>query len=214
MRGSRFYYRRRVPLDARRLIDRSEIWRSLRTDSLKTALRRLPSAIAQVEADFEQARWMAGLSCDRTLFEPSPHDAERRSAATTKASPCEGSIEVAGARATTFGEAYKGYLADPTQAWSPRTREAYETSRRLAVSVIGENTPLSALSRAHCREYVDVLRFLPRNAAKRYPKLTARQAADRARAAGGGADIISAARPVRPRCNRLRLARSTIGWAC
>lgn len=34
---------------------------------------------------------------------------------------------------------------------------------------------------AHCRNYVDVLRQLPRNAAKRFPKLTAREAAALAR---------------------------------
>ncbi|WP_184092256.1 tyrosine-type recombinase/integrase, partial [Sphingomonas xinjiangensis] len=92
----------------------------------------------------------------------------------------------------TLGEAYEQYLSDPTQAWSPRTREAYETSRRLAVSVIGEDVPIHTLARAHCRDYIDVLRFMPRNAAKRFPQLTARQAADRARTRGD-TDLISAA---------------------
>ncbi len=60
------------------------------------------------------------------------------------------------------------------------------------MSVIGEDVPMRTLARAHCRDYIDVLRFMPRNAAKRFPKLTARQAADRARTRGD-TDLISVA---------------------
>ena len=72
-------------------------------------------------------------------------------------------------------------MDDPTHTWSVRTREAYETSRKLVVAVIGAETPLENLSRAHCRDYLDVVRFMPRNAAKRFPKLTPREASDQAR---------------------------------
>jgi integrase len=194
LREGRFYYRRRVPRDARRLIDRTEVWRSLRTDSFKIALRRLPRAMAQVEADIEQSRWMAGLSCDRTLFEPSRNDSgSSRRVILSAGSSCElPEAVIPKTSVTSFGDAYERYLTDPTKAWSARTREAYETSRRLAVSVIGKDLPLHSLSRMHCRDYVDVLRFLPRNAAKRFPKLTARQAAERARSRGD-TNLISAA---------------------
>jgi hypothetical protein len=53
---------------------RAEIWQSLRTDSLKIALRRLPSAMARVEAEIEHRRWAAGLHCDPTLLTPSSDD--------------------------------------------------------------------------------------------------------------------------------------------
>jgi len=62
----------------------------------------------------------------------------------------------------------------------------------MAVAVIGADTPVMTLSRAHCRDYIEVLRFLPRNAAKRFPKLTAREASKQARKTGIG-DVISAA---------------------
>jgi integrase len=75
-------------------------------------------------------------------------------------------------------------MNDPTHSWSARTREAYETSRKLAISVIGSDMPLNELSRVHLRDYIDVLRFLPKNAAKRFPKLTAREAAAKARENG------------------------------
>lgn len=194
MRGTQFYYRRRVPLNARSLIGRTEIWRSLRTDSLKVALRRLTVAMAQVEAEIEHSRWMAGLPHDQTLFEPSPDDAAARRPTIRDTAPIEqvATTPPVQPSSLTFGDAYERYLADPTQAWSARTRETYETSRKLAISVIGKDVPMHTLARAHCRDYIDVLRFMPRNAAKRFPKLPARQAADRARKRGD-TDLISAA---------------------
>ena len=172
---------------------RAEIWRSLRTDSLKIALRRLPSAMVRVEAEIEHRRWAAGLHCDPTLLEPSSDDAMPRSQAILDAALVEAEPSPpVPTSSLTLGEAYEQYMTDPTQGWSARTREAYETSRRLAVSIIGKDVPMRSLARAHCRDYIDVLRFMPRNAAKRFPKLTARQAADRARTRGE-TDLISAA---------------------
>ena len=52
-RGGQFYLRRRIPNDVRGLLGRSEIWRSLRTDSLKCAVRRFSLIVSQVEAEFE-----------------------------------------------------------------------------------------------------------------------------------------------------------------
>ena len=66
-RGQRLYYRHTVPVDAQRLLNRLEIWRSLRTDSLAVALRRLPSVVARIEMEIEHARSIAGLPVDATL---------------------------------------------------------------------------------------------------------------------------------------------------
>ena len=63
-RGHRFYYRHTVPVDAQRLLNRLEIWRSLQTDSLAVAMRRLPSVVARIEMEVEHARSMAGI-CPR-----------------------------------------------------------------------------------------------------------------------------------------------------
>jgi integrase len=149
---------------------------------------------AQVEFEVEMARSMAGLPVDSALLEPSNNDPQIGSDSRRPTPEAEQSsvATVDGASRLTFGDTYERYLTDPTQAWSSRTREAYETSRRLAVSVIGKDVPICAMSRAHVRDYLDVLRFLPRNAVKRFPKLTPRQAANRARERGDG-DLISAA---------------------
>jgi integrase len=69
---------------------------------------------------------------------------------------------------------------------------SYETTRRLALSIIGADTLISKLSRAACREFMDTLRFIPKSTSKRYPDLTPREAAERAQREGW-TDLISPA---------------------
>ncbi|WP_281180053.1 DUF6538 domain-containing protein, partial [Croceicoccus bisphenolivorans] len=180
------------------LIGRTEIWRSLRTDSLKTAVRRVSGVAAQIEAYIESARSVAGLSIDETLLRPFTDDPSSwpalaairvKEPASTSDPSIEGRPSIA---EVALGQAYEQYLNDPAHSWSARTREAFETSRKMAVAVIGADTPLMSLSRAQCRDYIEVLRFLPRNSAKRFPKLTPRQASEQSKA-NGGRDAISAA---------------------
>lgn len=105
--GTQFSYRRRVPHDAHNLTSRTEIWQSLRTDSLKIALRRLPSAMARVEAEIEHLRGVANLACDPTLLGPSSYDAVTKRPASPPAVPA-GKAEVPvspPASGLTFGKA-------------------------------------------------------------------------------------------------------------
>ena len=151
-------------------------------------MRRLPSVVARIEMEIEHARAMGGLPVDATLIRPLKDD------------PAEHAIQIAPPPAPsvqpdsplTLAEAYRNYIDDPTRAWTANTREAYETSRRLAIAVIGEAVPIASISRTHCRDLLDVLRFLPANAGKLFPKLSPREAADRARLRGDK-KIISAA---------------------
>lgn len=87
LRGDRYYLRRHIPSDIQPILGRSEVWRSLKTDSLQSALRRLPLITAALESEFERIRFDAGLSVDQTLlgpFEedlpPSPGQKEHRAA--------------------------------------------------------------------------------------------------------------------------------------
>ncbi|WP_330981705.1 MULTISPECIES: DUF6538 domain-containing protein [Sphingomonas] len=187
-RGQKLYYRHTVPVDAQRLLNRLEIWRSLRTDSLSVALRRLPGVVARIEMEIEHARAMAGMPVDAMLIKPPKDDPAERPIPI--ALPPVASIEPDSP--LTLAEAYRSYIDDPTRAWTANTREAYETSRRLAIAVIGEAVPVASISRAHCRDMLDVLRFLPANAGKLFPKLSPREAADRARLRGD-IKVISAA---------------------
>ncbi len=189
MRGGTFYHRRRFPRDVQRLIGKAEVWRSLRTESFKVALRRLPSIAADVEAQIEAARLKAGLSVDLTLLGPWLNDQPERAVTIPTA---EVPQWVTGIASLTLREAYARYIDDPTRCWSASTREAYETTRKLALSVIGEDVPVGSISRAHCRDLLNVLRFLPRNASKRFPRLSPREASEHARARGDEG-VISAA---------------------
>ncbi|WP_176400247.1 site-specific integrase [Sphingobium sp. Z007] len=83
--------------------------------------------------------------------------------------------------ALTFGEVYDRYINDPTRGWSTRTRDSYETCRKLATDIIGADLPILDFARTHCRDFIETLRFLPKNASKRFPYLSPRQAAEQAR---------------------------------
>lgn len=80
-------------------------------------------------------------------------------------------------------ELYDLYMSDPTRDWSPRTRLSYETTRKLVLAIMGENTPVRSISRAHCRTLIETLRWLPRNALTRYPRLNPVEIAARAKEA-------------------------------
>ena len=186
LRGDRYYLRRHIPADIQPIIGRSEVWRSLKTDSLQTALRRFPLAAAALESQFERIRDDAGLSVDQTLLRPCKDNL---------ASAASGGKALADAEvieATSLARAYTSYMGDPTHRWSASTRQAYETTRRFVVGVLGEHFPVGALARSHCRDYLEVLRHMPRNAAKRFPKLSLRAASKLAREQGD-IELVSAA---------------------
>ncbi len=177
VRAGRFYYRRTLPIEVQRLTGRLEVWRSLRTDSRRTAMRRLPAVIAEVELRIEIARNGHGLSVDTTLIRPF-FDNLPRAATIGHVSDNALRSEIAPLR---LGDAYSRYLDDPTHSWSASTRQAYETTRDLVVRTLGSDRLIHQLNRQHVRELVNVLRFLPRNSAKLFPSLSPRAAAERAR---------------------------------
>ncbi|MBW8910318.1 MAG: hypothetical protein JF564_00070 [Sphingomonas sp.] len=65
-----------------------------------------------------------------------------------------------------------------TMPWSRRTKIAHEATRAVALSIIGEEIPIDRITRAHCRDLIDVLQRIPRSASKRFPRLSPREAAD------------------------------------
>ncbi|MBX7494322.1 tyrosine-type recombinase/integrase [Qipengyuania sp. 6B39] len=151
----------------------------------------MPRVVAQIESQIELARSMAGMAVDAALFRPSNDDLDQLQAPIpSNLDRC--SSTNAEAPPLTLAEAYRSYIDDPTRSWTASTREAYETSRKLAIAVIGGDLPLASISRAHCRDFLEVLRFLPANAGKLFPKLTPREAAEHARRREG-IKVISAA---------------------
>ena len=164
-------------------VGKREIWHSLRTESETEAFRRSHSVLAQIESTLATARSVVGKNVDQTLLEPWQQESVSVSAASDlnllmPAGDC------AVAEPITFGEVFEKFLADPTQDWSARTRLAYETTKRLAVSIIGASTPMSAITRAACREFVEVLRYLPKGASRAFPHLSPKEASLHAKATG------------------------------
>ena len=178
-----YHIRKRVPTVLIETIGKREIWMSLRTDSEIEARRRSHAVLAQIEAGFAQARLANGGIVDLTLLQPwearsglSQHDTANMTSVRRD--------ELTLAETITVGEVFDRFLTDPTQDWSPRTRLAYSTTQRLAVSIIGGSTPIKAVSRAVCRDFMETLRFLPKGASRAFPALTPIEASRHAKATG------------------------------
>lgn len=186
-RAGRIYYRRRVPDALRETLGKREIWRSLGTDSPTVALRRSHLIAAQIEHDFEVARSMIGLKVDPAMLSGVDREPPEPSPIAISAAASHARSEAQGA---TLGQVYDAYMRDPTRDWSPRTRLAYETTRRVVVEVLGEDAPVRSITRARCRELIETLRWLPRNARKLYPDLDATEVAAKSKKAARD-DLIS-----------------------
>ena len=155
-----------------------EVWRSLGTDSLTVAERRALRVAAEVEHQFEIARSSAGLPVDQVVLEGF--------VITDPSAPAEPQSAIS------LGDLYDAYMADPTRNWSPTTRMAYGTTMRVVLAILGRETPARAVTRAMCRDMIEVLRWQPRNASKLFPKHTPMEIAARAKAEGRS-DLINAA---------------------
>jgi integrase len=152
-------------------------------------MRRSRQVAAEIEHGFEVARARAGLTVDQTIL--SGFARKLAPAAGLVPEPVSGPMGQV-AEGPTLRQVYDAYMADPTRDWSPRTRFAYETTRRVVLAVLGEDTPVRSITRAHCRDLIETLRSLPRNASKRYPRLSPVEAAAKAKGAGD-TDLISPA---------------------
>ena len=121
-RGGQFYFRRRVPHDIRGQMGRTEIWRSLRTDSLKCAVRRFPLIASQIEAKIEGARLRAGMAVDQMLLGTVGPSAPAGRQMPASPTPMRVSAEQPAispqAPSLTFGEVYDRNINDPTRGWA------------------------------------------------------------------------------------------------
>jgi integrase len=175
-----------VPGSLTGIVGKREIWRSLGTDSPTVALRRSHQIAAAIERDFELAHGRSGRTVDPMIVCGAVWESAPERTPDTQKSPTE---TVTG---PTLGEVYDAYMNDPTRDWSPTTRMAYGTTRKLVMAILGEATPIRSITRAQCREMIEVLRWLPRNASKLFPNLPPVEIAERSKAEGRD-DLINAA---------------------
>jgi integrase len=85
----------------------------------------------------------------------------------------------------TFGELCVRYLSAPERAaLAPKTVSKYRGMIRVLGEIFGAETNAKSIDRGECRRAQAVLMRMPKNAAQRYPGLTAQQAADAAQRDG------------------------------
>lgn len=168
LRDRLYYVRRRVPDALRPVIGGAEIWRSLRTDSLREAVRRLHVVAAEIEACFESARSFVASSPEAI----SPSVAGARAIISIKQNDSLLKEFGSEARVMTLGDAYRLYLTDPRHSRGHRTTEAYLTTQRWVEEFFGADIPITSITRERCREFVSFLLNVPKHAHKRFPGLS------------------------------------------
>ncbi|SPU42435.1 Site-specific recombinase XerD [Brevundimonas diminuta] len=152
------------------------------TDSPTVAKRRALRVAAEVEHEFEVARSRVGLIVDQIVLD----------GFSERAPIAEPVVDAEPLPGITFGDLYDAYMNDPTRDWSPTTRMAYQTTKRIVMAILGKDTPIRSITRTQCREMIEVLRWQPRNASKLFPKLGPVEIAERAKAEQR-TDLINAA---------------------
>ncbi|CAO3448881.1 Integrase [Azospirillum largimobile] len=214
LRGAVWQFRTRVPADIQAVLGRTHINRSLRISNYPDAIRAARRVAFEIEDMFDAVRGGTGsdpahAACDRACRPPpapsvtantvlpeptgpaihidldllASRIAEKLQAAQPVAA--EAALPaVEPAKGKTIQQVYDAYMADPGVIRSGKTVLAYETVFGLLIEIIGQDTPVFDIGRETCREVMDTLRWLPPNSTKRYPNLTAREIAQKARDAG------------------------------
>lgn len=175
-----FHYRRRVPTDLLTVWEGREVWRSLDTDSYAMALRRIHRVAADVEADFEKMRCSIGRTIDSMLLKAPVSNSAISAAPIPAAAHPPAPLSPSSTR--TIGDVYDRFIADPKHQWSKRTQIAHATTRRWVIEVFGENTLLAEITREGCRDFVSLLREMPRSAHQRFPNMTIMEVIEAAKA--------------------------------
>jgi integrase len=78
-------------------------------------------------------------------------------------------------------DVFRLFLDDPSKSRSRKTEMHYETLKAIATDVWGNGRRLPSIDREACRDLLEVLRWLPSNPTKRFPKLTTLEAAEMAK---------------------------------
>ena len=167
VRGRVFYVRLRVPKSLVATVGRTHVTQSLRTSNWAEAVR----AARVIAGDLE--RWFSSMGV-RPVQPVQPGGVP----ATVR------SVAPSGIASKTLEELFDLFLSDPAKQRSRKTDMHYENLREIVFELWGAHRPLSSIDREACRDLLEVLRWLPSNRAKRFPKLGVMQAARLAKEKG------------------------------
>ncbi len=184
-RGNIWRYRRWVPMNLRDRIGKSELIKSLETSDYQTAVRRYRTVSRDVEQIIVEARGVVlndtseryrviqkSDTVDPQIKAPpsSGRDGLRTLIKTVveevleKHSPTKPSI--------TLDDLYRRYMDDPARSRSKKTVMTYQSVYNVLMELFGADRPIADIDREDCRRFMDVVRHLPANAKKRFPKKT------------------------------------------
>ena len=146
------------------------------------ALRRIHQIAAEVESQFEKARGSIGRAVDPELLAPNVDSSAGSESPISAAS--QPLVPAPPPSTRTISDVYDRFIADPKHTWSKRTQIAHATTRKWVIEAFGEDTALSDITREGCRDFVALLREMPRNAHQRFPSMAIREVVGAAKAKG------------------------------
>jgi integrase len=170
VRGTIFYLRVKVPQHLQARVGRTHLCRSLGTGRRSDAIRQARLVAADFERAF-QGDAQALLKRPQIAQEAPRHDRTDNPAHAPSRPPEK-----------TLRELLAIFLDDPVKERGHKVRAIYNHTIPIVGEVLGMDTPLRSIDREACRRLLDMLRWLPTNSKKRFPKLTAVQASEMAKA--------------------------------
>ena len=181
-RGNIWRIRRWVPLELRSRISRTELIRSLRTTDYKTALQRYRTVSTDIEAVLSKAcqRPLNG-DCDwprliqgsdtvelQIKAPPSIGDGGLKTLIKTVVEEVMG--KTSATPSITIDALYHRYMDDPARSRSKKTIMTYHSVYNVLIEVFGKDKLIADISRDDCRRFMDIVRHLPANAKKKFPR--------------------------------------------
>jgi integrase len=182
-RGNVWRYRRWVPLNLRDRIGKSELIKSLETNDYQTAVRRYRTVSRDVEQiitnargetsmdDFDGSRLIQGSDTVELQIKapPSSGDDGLRTLIKTVVEEVL-SVSAPKKPSITLDDLYHRYMDDPARSRSKKTVMTYQSVYNVLMELFGPDRPIGGIARDDCRQFMDVVRHLPANARKKFPK--------------------------------------------
>jgi integrase len=183
-RGDIWHYRRWVPLNLRDGVGRTEITKSLHTADYSIAKRRYRIVDDNAAKLLEQAlhgHLIGDYDCTSLLQDfatvelqfkaPPQNDVDGlRTLIKTVVEEIVGQTMHLKKPSITLDDLYHRYMDDPARNRSKKTVMTYQSVYNVLMEVFGVDKPIADITREDCRQFMDVVRHLPANAKKHFPR--------------------------------------------
>ena len=162
VRGRTIYVKWSIPRPLQAIVGKTHFVRSLGTGRVDEAVRQA----RVVGVEFEQwLRQAEGHPPEPIVINPAPQALTQD-------------------KGKTFEDVFTLFINDPAKKRTPKTVGRYHEMVSVLFDIVGKDTAVKDIDRETCRKLLDTLRWLPANARKRFPTLSAKAAAKMAKAEG------------------------------